>query len=159
MVYLNEVRHLPLSNAGYVPTGYTAGLFLGRLLLPHPTHSWLGGEHYTLTVLCIMCIALQLVAWLVPSGIVTAVAWSLMGFCNGPFFAAAIQVASEVVPRKVRSSGLGLIFVMAQLGGSILPALTGAIATDKGVEIMQPLALGLIVAMGLSWWFVPTLKR
>lgn len=159
VVFLTEVRHLPLSSAGYVPTGYYAGVFLGRLFLAGPTHNLLGGEHYTLTLCSILVAALQLVAWLVDSAIVTSVAFSLMGFFMGPFFAAAIQVASEVLPRKVRANALGLIFVIAQLGGSVFPAVTGAVAAAKGVGILQPIALALIIATAVSWWFVPTVRR
>jgi fucose permease len=159
VVFLSEVRDLPLSKAGYVPTGFYTALFLGRLVLTGPTHNWLGGEHYTLTLFATITLALHLIAWQVNSAVVTSVAFSVMGFSVGPMFAAAIQVASEVIPRKVRSSALGLIFVMAQLGGSAFPALTGVIASKRGVDVLPPIAAGLIAATGVTWWFVPTAPK
>ena len=56
-----------------------------------------------------------------------------------------------------RTSNLitGLVFVIAQAGGAIFPALTGVIATKAGVGVLQPILIGLIVAMGVSWALVP----
>lgn len=146
---------MPLSRAGYVPTGYFAGLFLGRLILPHPTHTLLGGEHYMLLLYSFILLILQLISWFVPSAIATATVLSLMGFFFGPFFAAGVHVASEAFPRKVRTSALGLVFVGAQLGGSVFPAVTGAVVGRWGVGVLQPVVVGTIVAMGVGWWVIP----
>src|ERR1700761_6993139 len=54
--YLSTVRNLPLSVAGYIPTAFSSGSFLGRLLLPHPTHTLLGGEHYMLSIYSIILV-------------------------------------------------------------------------------------------------------
>ena len=54
---------------------------------------------------------------------------------------------------------VGLIFVIAQAGGAIFPALTGVIATKAGVGVLQPILVGLIVAMGLSWAVIPKVKK
>jgi hypothetical protein len=45
--------------------------------------------------------------------------------------------------------------VVAQAGGSIFPAITGVIASRAGVGILQPILVGLIVAMGCAWAMVP----
>jgi hypothetical protein len=50
---------------------------------------------------------------------------------------------------------IGLVFVIAQAGGAIFPALTGVIATKVGVGVLQPILIGLIVAMSISWALVP----
>ena len=50
---------------------------------------------------------------------------------------------------------IGLVFVIAQAGGAIFPALTGVIATKAGVGVLQPILIGLIVAMGVSWALIP----
>ena len=44
---------------------------------------------------------------------------------------------------------------MAQAGGSLFPAITGFIAISAGVQVLQPILVGLIVAMGISWVLVP----
>ena len=50
---------------------------------------------------------------------------------------------------------LGFIFVLAQAGAAIFPSLTGLIATQAGVQVLQPVILGLIAGGGICWWFIP----
>lgn len=90
---------------GYVPTGFWGGLFLGRLLLAEPTHRF--GEQRSIMILCLICLVLQLLFWQVPNMIASAVAFSLMGFFFGPFFATGMSVASKSFPRKIQSTALG----------------------------------------------------
>lgn len=47
------------------------------------------------------------------------------------------------------------VFVFGQIGGSVFPALTGIIATRVGVQVLQPMLVGLIGASGLSWLILP----
>lgn len=84
--YLVQVRHGKLSDMGYVPSGFYGGLTLGRLLLAEPTHRF--GELRMLLLYTAVTFVMQLVFWLVPNIISSAVAFSFMGFFLGPFFAA-----------------------------------------------------------------------
>jgi fucose permease len=56
---------------------------------------------------------------------------------------------------RTSNLAIGLVFVIAQAGGAIFPALTGVIATKAGVGVLQPILIGLIVAMGVSCAFIP----
>lgn len=103
--FLTTVRGGRLSQMGYVPTGYSGGLFLGRLLLAEPTFRF--GEQRMLLVYSVICVALQLVFWLQPNIIASATALSLMGFFFGPFFATGMSVASKVFPKNSQSAALG----------------------------------------------------
>jgi fucose permease len=47
------------------------------------------------------------------------------------------------------------VFVFGQIGGSVFPALTGIIANRVGVQVLQPMLVGLIGASGLSWLILP----
>jgi len=76
-----------------VPSGYYGGVFLGRLLLAEPTHRY--GERKMLTLYTILCFVMQLIFWLVPNIISSAVAFSFMGFLLGPFFA-SVSKSSRV---------------------------------------------------------------
>ncbi|KAJ3533981.1 hypothetical protein NM208_g7742 [Fusarium decemcellulare] len=151
--YLVVHRHGALDKVGYVPTGFWAGLFLGRLLLAEPTHRF--GEQRSIMCLSLVCLVFQLLFWLVPNLVASAVAFSLMGFFFGPFFATGMSVASRMFPRKIQSTALGLVFVLAQAGAAIFPSLTGLIATRAGVQVLQPVILGLIVGGSICWWFIP----
>lgn len=84
--YLVQVRHGNVAKVGYIPSGYYGGVVLGRLLLAEPTHRF--GEFRMLLLYTVCCFVMQLLFWLVPSIISSAVAFSLMGFFLGPFFAA-----------------------------------------------------------------------
>lgn len=151
--YLVQVRHGNLSTMGYVPSGFYGGICLGRLLLAEPTYRY--GEFRMLLLYTALCFALQLVFWLVPNIVSSAVAFCLMGFLLGPFFAAGISVASRLLPKHNQPAALGLIFVTAQAGGAIFPSLIGLIATHAGVKVLQPIVAGLIVIMGITWALVP----
>lgn len=41
----------------------------------------------------------------------------------------------------------------------MFPAITGVIAAKAGVGVLQPMMVGLIVAMGVSWALVPKPER
>ena len=99
--------------------------------------------------------ALQLVFWLVPDIISGAVVLSFMGFFFGPFFTTGVSIGSKMFPKKIQPTALGLVFVLAQAGGSLFPSLTGLIAGRVGVQVLQPILVGLIVAMGISWILIP----
>jgi fucose permease len=53
----------------------------------------------------------------------------------------------------------GIVFVMAQAGGSLFPSITGVIASSAGVQVLQPILVGLIVVMSISWVLVPKISR
>ncbi|KAK7749420.1 hypothetical protein SLS62_008164 [Diatrype stigma] len=154
--FLTTVRGGDLASVGYVPTGYYGGLLAGRLLLAEPTYRF--GERRMLLVYSIICVCLQLVFWLQPNIVGSAVALSLMGFFFGPFFATGMSVASKIFPKESQTAALGFIFVLAQAGGALFPSITGLIAASAsaGVAVLQPIVLGLIVAGAGCWWLVPT---
>ncbi|KAJ5682284.1 hypothetical protein N7462_005449 [Penicillium macrosclerotiorum] len=173
--YLVKVRNGDINDMGYVPAGFYGGGFLGRLILAEPTHRL--GERRMIFIYTILCVGLQLVFWLVPNIITEAVAVSLLGFFSGPFFATGISVGSKIVPPEIRSSAIGkhtsfyqpttigpkrpilnmlaFVFVLGQIGGSIFPAITGIIAAQVGVKVLQPMLVGLLSAAGISWLLLP----
>ncbi|KAH0847279.1 hypothetical protein FOPE_00365 [Fonsecaea pedrosoi] len=72
-----------------------------------------------------------LIFWLVPNLVVDIVAISIFGFFFGPLFAA-------VVPQTHPANGTW---------------------TRAGVKVMPPIVVGLVVAVGVTWLFVPQIKR
>ncbi|KAH8586468.1 putative MFS transporter [Bisporella sp. PMI_857] len=155
--YLIHLRHGSPTTAGYIPSGFYSGLTLGRLLLAEPAHRY--GERPMLCLYTLLCFTSQLLFWLIPNLVSSAVAFSFIGFFLGPFFAAGISVASRLLPGHVQSAALGMIFVTAQAGGALFPSLIGAIASAAGVKALQPIVAGLIVLMGVSWVLVPKVER
>ncbi|KAJ5852325.1 uncharacterized protein N7529_011710 [Penicillium soppii] len=151
--YLVNVRDGDVTEMGYVPAGFYGGGFLGRLILVEPTHRL--GERRMIFVYAVLCVGLQLVFWLVPNIITEAVAVSLLGFFSGPFFATGISVGTKIFSPEIRSSAIAFVFVLGQIGGSVFPALTGIIAGKVGVQVLQPMLVGLFSAAGLSWLILP----
>ncbi|KAF5861580.1 hypothetical protein ETB97_012830 [Aspergillus alliaceus] len=151
--YLVHVRNGDLNEMGYVPAGFYGGGFLGRLILAEPTYRW--GERRMVFIYVLLCVGLELVFWLVPNIITEAVAISLLGFFSGPFFATGISVASKIFSVDIRSSALSFIFVLGQVGGAVFPAVTGVMAAQVGVAVLQPMLVGLLGATGVSWLMIP----
>ncbi|KAJ5925392.1 Major facilitator superfamily domain general substrate transporter [Penicillium verhagenii] len=151
--YLVKVRHGDVKDMGYVPAGFYGGGFLGRLFLAEPTHRL--GERRMIFIYAVLCVGLQLVFWLVPNIITEAVAVSLLGLFSGPFFPTGISVGSKIFDPEIVSSGIAFVFVLGQIGGSIFPAITGVIAAQVGVKVLQPMLVGLLCAAGVSWLFLP----
>ncbi|KAE8154699.1 major facilitator superfamily domain-containing protein, partial [Aspergillus avenaceus] len=151
--FLVHVRNGDLKDMGYVPAGFYGGGFLGRLILAEPTYRL--GERRMVFVYVLLCVALELVFWLVPNIITEAVAISLLGFFSGPFFATGISVASKLFAADIRSSALAFIFVLGQVGGALFPAITGVMAARVGVSVLQPMLVGLLGATGVTWLLLP----
>lgn len=47
------------------------------------------------------------------------------------------------------------VFVLGQIGGSVFPAITGIMAAQVGVKVLQPMLVGLLSAAGISWLILP----
>lgn len=88
-----------------------------------------------------------------------AVTVSFMGFLLGPAFATGMSVGSKLIPAELQPSGLAMIFVMAQAGGAIFPAITGVVAAGAGVGTLQPILVALLAAMAVSWTLVPDPRK
>lgn len=155
--FLVRVRHGSLSEMGYVPAGFSGGMFLGRLLLAEPTYRL--GERRMLLVYCVLLLALEIVFWLVPNIAANIAAITLFGFFFGPLFATGISVASKLFPKRLHPTALGFVFVLAQAGGCVFPAITGLIAASVGVQVMQPILVALLVGTAISWVLFPRTPR
>ncbi|KAF2438030.1 MFS general substrate transporter [Karstenula rhodostoma CBS 690.94] len=155
--YLVSARDGKLPDVGYVPAGFWGGIFLGRVLLAEPTHRF--GERRMGIGYCCMILVFHLIFWLVPNLVSSAVSVSLVGFFYGPLFATGMSIASKLFEKRIHATAMGLVFVLAQAGGSLFPSITGAIASQTGVKVMQPILVGLIVAMGISWALIPKVPK
>ena len=172
--YLHVVRGGPLSDVGYISSAFCGGTALGRFVLAEPTFRF--GEKRMLLIYATLSLALEIMFWRVPNIIVNSVMVSLMGFLLGPSFATGVSVASKLIPSELQSSRLGesilgqrkktaltmsaaLIFVVAQGGGALFPAVTGVISAKAGVGTLQPIPVGLLTAMVVAWFIAPDPKK
>ncbi|KAH8433075.1 MFS transporter [Aspergillus melleus] len=155
--FMVQVRVGNSYESGFVPTGFWAGVTLGRLLLGF-VNDWLG-ERIAITVYLVLSIALELVFWLVPKFTVSAVTVALLGFFTGPLFPGALVVAAKLLPKHLHTPGIGLVSSLAGGGGAILPFVAGAISGARGVQSLQAFVLALLVTLIVIWILLPHKKH
>ncbi|KAL2798498.1 major facilitator superfamily domain-containing protein [Aspergillus keveii] len=155
--FMMQVRDGGAVQSGLVPTGFWAGITVGRIVLGFVNERI--GERLAVVIFLVLSIALELVFWLVPQFVVSAVAVSLIGFFTGPMFPAAITIAAKLLPKHLHTPSIGLISALGGSGGAILPFVAGAIAQPHGVSSLQPFVLALLVTITILWLLLPRTPR
>lgn len=84
---------------------------------------------------------------------------SLQGFFLGPLFPAAVVACTKLLPRHLHVSGIGFAAAFGGSGGAIFPFVTGVIAQARGVKVLQPIILSLLVAIWCVWMSLPRIER
>lgn len=157
VTFMLNVRNGDDFDSGMVVTGYWLGMTIGRLTLGFITGRI--GERLAVCGYLLLCVALQLCFWLIPSFIASAVFVAWLGFFVGPLFPAAIVVATKVLPQKLHVSAIGFAAASGSGGGSVLPFAIGAIVQAKGVWVLQPIILALIVVVLAVWLMLSSSPR
>ena len=70
-----------------------------------------------------------------------------------------VSVGSKLFHAEIRPTALAFLFVIAQIGGSLFPVLTGVLASPLGVGVLQPMLVGILAATLVSWLIVPRPKE
>lgn len=155
--FMLEVRHGGQFASGMTATGFWMGITVGRIVLGFVTPKL--GEKLAIAIYLPLTFGLQLVFWLVPQFYVSAVAVSLQGFFLGPLFPAAVVAATKLLPRHLHVGAIGFAAAFGGSGAAIFPFAVGAIAQARGVQVLQPIILGLLgVILGL-WLCLPKMNR
>ncbi|KAK6338645.1 hypothetical protein TWF696_009456 [Orbilia brochopaga] len=155
--FMIEVRKGEPSKVGYIASAFWGGLTLGRFLLAEPTNRY--GERRMVLLYTALAIAVELIFWFVPSIVVGGVMIGLLGFLIGPFFPVGISLASKLLPRELHAGSIGFMTVLGSAGGAVFPFLTGAVASSKGVQVLQPILCALFVVQIVLWISIPRVKR
>lgn len=103
--------------------------------------------------------ALQLVFWLVPSFYVSAVAVAFQGFFLGPLFPSIVLVANKILPRHQHVVVIGFAAAFGGCAAAVLPFCIGLLAQHRGVQVLQPIILGLLGALLGVWLSLPRLRK
>lgn len=106
-----------------------------------------------------MAMGLELLFWLVPQFIVSAVAVALQGFFLGPLFPAAVVAATKSLPKHLHVSTIGFAAAFGGGGAAVLPFAVGAIAQAKGVGVLQPIILTLLGVLLALWLALPNFNK
>ncbi|KAI0133689.1 major facilitator superfamily domain-containing protein [Xylariales sp. AK1849] len=139
--------------SGMTATGFWLGIAIGRIILGFVTPRI--GEKLAISIYLPIVMGLELLFWLVPQFIVSAIAVSLQGFFLGPLFPAAIVAMSRLLPRHLHVGAIGFAAAFGGSGAAILPFAVGAIAQAKGVQVLQPIILALLGVIFGLWLGLP----
>ncbi|KAM0750462.1 MFS general substrate transporter [Meredithblackwellia eburnea MCA 4105] len=145
------------SSAGYVATGFWAGIALGRIALPRL--NILVGERRIVPYYLIVSCALEISIWFGRNLIGNGVAVALVGFLLAPLYPIMISLATKLLPYRLHATGIGFIGSFATVGGAIFPYLTGALAQKYSAYALQPIMLALFSSMIGVWMFVPPIPK
>ncbi|RYC63800.1 hypothetical protein CHU98_g2423 [Xylaria longipes] len=155
--FMIQVRHGGAFESGITATGFWLGLTAGRFILGFITPRI--GEKLAIMIYLPIAMAFELLFWLVPQFIVSAVAIALQGFFIGPLFPAAIVAMSKLLPHHLHVSAIGFAAAFGGSGAALLPFAVGAIAQAKGVQVLQPIILALLAAILLVWCGLPKMGK
>jgi fucose permease len=109
VTFMLRVRNASAYASGISATGFWAEQALGRACLGFVTEGY--GERICITIYLAACTALQLLFWLVPEFIVSAISVAFLGFFLGPMFPGAVMVTAKLLPKHIHVSAIG--FAMA----------------------------------------------
>ncbi|KAH9907233.1 MFS general substrate transporter [Xylariomycetidae sp. FL2044] len=155
--FMIQVRQGDDFASGMTATGFWLGLTIGRFVLGFVTPKI--GEKRAIMIYLPLTMGLELLFWLVPQFIVSAVAVGLQGFFLGPLFPAAIMAMSKLLPRHLHVGAIGFAAAFGGSGAAILPFAVGAIAQAKGVQVLQPIILALLAVIFLFWVGLPRMDK
>lgn len=153
VTFMLEMRSGEAFASGVVATGFWLGITIGRVVLGFVTARI--GEKLAVVMYLALSVSLQLLFWLIPSFIASAVFAAFLDFFLGPLYPAAIMVATKLLPRRLHVSAIGFVAAFGSSGAAIFPFTVGAIAQAKGVQVLQPFALALIVVIFITWILLP----
>ena len=153
VTFMLRVRHGGEFESGLVVTGFWLGLTFGRIILGFVTGKL--GEKIAIAGYLLICMGLELCFWLIPNFVASAVFAGWLGFFLGPLFPAAIVVATKLLPSRLHVSAIGFAAAFGGGGAAVLPFAVGAIAQAKGVKVLQPIVLALLVLILALWCILP----
>jgi fucose permease len=150
--YLLEGQHLNALLSGWIVSGYWFGLTMGRFVLQNRAER-MGISNTTLVYGCmagiLVCIGL---IWLVPSEVVAAVSFCLLGFCLGPIYPLMVALTPKLVPARMAASAIGFLVSTSIIGLALFPWLAGVLSQNVGIESLLPYNIALTLVMLGLWW-------
>lgn len=157
VTFMLRIRKATAFASGVSGSGFWAGQTLGRAALGFVTERY--GERICITIYLAFAVAMQLIFWLVPSFMASAIAVVFLGVFLGPMFPGAITVTAKLLPKRIHVSAIGFAMSMGGTGGTIFPFIIGPLASKYGVWAMQPFILGLLIVIAATCFCFPRISR
>jgi fucose permease len=145
------------SSIGYVTSGFWAGITIGRFVLTAPAHRM--GERLFVYVVVVGAAAFELIVWLVPNVVGSAVAVAIVGLLLGPVYPCAASVFMRNMTRSEKLPGMGIISAFGSSGGALAPFTTGIMAQAVGTFVLHPISIALFGVMLVCWYTMPRHNR
>lgn len=155
--FMRNVRHAAPFPAGMSATGYWLGLTVGRVALGFVTPRI--GERRAILIYIALATAAHLIFWLVPNFFTSAVAVAFVGFFLGPLFPAAVVAATKILPPHLHVGSIGFSAAFGMTGAAILPFAVGAIAQVRGVSVLMPIVLSMLIVDACIWCTLPSIRK
>ncbi|KKZ63973.1 hypothetical protein EMCG_01727 [[Emmonsia] crescens] len=159
VTFMIRVRHASNFASGMASTGFWAGITVGRVVLGFVTPRLFKSEKHAVTAYLGATVVLELLFWLIPQFVVSAVMAAFLGFFLGPLFPAAVVAATKLLPKHLHVSAIGFAAALGASGATILPFAVGAIAQVKGVQVLQPIVLAMLIVDAGIWLCLPSLSK
>ena len=157
VTFMMRIRHGQPFASGMTATGFWLGFTVGRVSLGFITP--MIGERLAVAIYIICSLGLELLFWLVPQFLVSAVAIALVGFFIGPLFPSAVIMTTKLLPQELHVAALGFAAALGGGGAAVLPFAVGAIANARGVQSLQPIVLALLALVLGIWLSLPRIPK
>ncbi|KAH8429393.1 MFS transporter [Aspergillus melleus] len=149
VVFMTSVRQGSAFAGGMTETGFWLGITVGRFVLGFVSPRI--GEKSSIAIYMILAIVLEVIFWLVPQFIVSALAVSFVGFFMGTIYPGVVVVSTRLLPRNLHVAAIGFAAAFSMGGGAVFPFMVGAIAQTKGVMVLQPILLAMLTVALAIW--------
>ncbi|CAK1367992.1 Bypass of stop codon protein 6 [Cercospora beticola] len=157
VTFMQRVRGAPGFQSSLTSTGFWLGVTVGRVVLGFVTPRI--GERWAIVGYLLAAAGLELLFWLVPQFIVSAVSVALIGFFLGPMFPAAVVVLSKTLPKHLHVGAISFVAALGMGGAAVIPFAVGAIANAVGVKALQPIILAILVILLGMWLTLPKIPK
>ncbi|KZT29770.1 MFS efflux transporter [Neolentinus lepideus HHB14362 ss-1] len=145
------------ANVGYVASGFWGGVTVGRFLLSGLCS--MIGERRAVVTLLAGSVVMEILVWLVPNVIGSAVSVALVGFLLGPIYPCTMGVITRLLSRKLQVSSLSFIAAFGSSGGALWPFSIGLISQFKGPFVVHSVAIASFVLMEVLWVLLPKVPK
>lgn len=159
VTFMRNVRDGSPFASGLTSMGFWLGITVGRLVLGFVTARVFRNEKHAVATYLVCTVVLQLLFWLIPSFVVSAVMVGFLGFFLAPLFPAAVVVLTKLLPKRLHVAAVGFAAAFGASGACVLPFAVGAIANAAGVKVLQPIILAALVLCLGVWLLIPTLPK
>jgi fucose permease len=95
-------------------------------------------DHTDICLIHLVLYRLEFVIWFVPSLVGGAIAISFIGLFLGPIYPLVMNHTARILPHWLLTGSIGWIAGLGQTGSALIPFITGAIASGKGIAALQP---------------------